>query len=347
MSDTTSQLNSIDENNSSKYKSQQPAVLVFFKTFFICLLVITVILLINANIIYFFTIAPNIINKWFPTDCKKYPFGSSSINLCEAKGQGYMSKFFGGGGNRKDDIGADIGADIGGDIAGNKKQVETKSSYGTLDRLMFGPEHPTEPAFPYKYYSKKYDNVIKDYFSWIIAALINTNIKLNTVISSIFTNETLRKCPSVILLLFGCMLLGILPFIFSYSVLCIIINQFRKFSSTGKYTQLLILFTTFIGSNFILDLIFGVIAAMSLFIKLVFGPLLVDRNEVLRGLAKESRIISFIIGAAFVIALAKTPFNKDLPENLIKGIVIGLYVFFLVVSIIISIARSIRNKIRK
>ena len=199
-------------------------------------------MLINANIIYFFTIAPNIINKWFPTDCKKYPFGSSSINLCEAKGQGYMSKFFGGGAsgsNSKDDMGADIGDYSG----GNKKPAETKSSYGTLDRLMFGPEHPTEPAFPYKYYSKKYDNVIKDYFSWIIAALINTNIKINTVISSIFTNETLRKCPSVILLLFGCMLLGILPFIFSYSVLCIIINQFRKFRSTGTYTQLLILFT--------------------------------------------------------------------------------------------------------
>ena len=340
MSDSTSQLNSIDENNSSKYKSQEPAVLVFLKTFFICLVVITVLLLINANIIYFFTIAPNIINKWFPTDCKKYPFGSSTINSCEAKDGSFMSKFFGGGGsgNGKDDIGGD---------GGDKKPAETKNSYGTLDRLMFGPEHPTEPAFPYKYYSKKYDNVIKNYFSWIIEALTNTNIKLNTVISSIFTNETLRKCPSVVLLFFGCMLLGALPFIFGYSVICNIINQFRKFRSTGQYTQILILFTTFIGSNFILDLIFGVIAAMSLFIKLVLGPFLVDRNEMLKGLFKEGRIIAFIIGAAFIIALSKTPFNKDLPENLIKGIVIGLYVFFLLVSIIISISKSIQNKVRK
>ncbi len=176
MSDSTSQLNSIDKNNSSKYKSQQPAILVFLKTFIICLVVITVLLLINANIMYFFTIAPNILNKWFPTDCKKYPFGSSTINSCETKDtkdDSLMSKFFGGSSN-------DSNYDIDTNIGGNKKQAETKNSYGTLDRLMFGPEHPTDPAFPYKYYSKNYDNVIKNYFSWIIGALTNTNIQLNT-----------------------------------------------------------------------------------------------------------------------------------------------------------------------
>ena len=310
-------------SDSTSYQNQNPqppAWYVFLKTFLTSIAIIIPILIVNANIIYFLNAEPGVINKWFPTDCKKYPFGSSTINPCES-----MELLF-----SKVCIPIPI---IGGSGA--------KGMYGTMDKLIFGPEKPTEPAFPYKYYSKNYDNVIINYFSWIIGALAKTNVGINSTINFIFTSETMRKCPAVVLLFIGSMFLLLLPFVFGYSVLGNIANKFMGFIPTGLITKLVIFFTVITGGTLVLDLIFGVIAVMSLFMKLVFGPLLVSRSELLKGIARESHIIAFIIGAAFVAAFAKTPLNKNLPSNLIKGILIGFYVFFLLVSVIISISKNI------
>ena len=301
------------KDKKSKFFAQPPAWFIFLKTFILSLLIIIPIIIVNANIIYFLNVEENIINKWFPSDCKKYPFGNGIINSCENMEKEVCIPMRGGSGE----------------------------TYGTLDKLFIGPQNPTEPAFPYKYYSKKYKDVIVNYFSWLIRALAKSNVNINHAISSLLTNETLRKCPSAVLLFLGSIILLLLPFVFGYSVIGNIFNQVTGFMDTGLVTKLVIFITVITGGVFMLNLMLGFTSMASLFAKLVFGPILVDRERVLRGIAKERHIIAFLVGAAFVIAFAKTPFNKDLPSGWIKGILIGLYIFFLLITILIRIVEDI------
>ena len=328
MSDYTSNSNNNSNNNSNqiKYRVQQPPGIIFLKTFLISLSIIIPLLLVNANILYFLTVAPNIVNKWFPTNCNKYPYGSDTINPCGGMDLN-ISKIclpiIGGG-----------GVEEGG---GN---IQNKGTYGTLDRLMFGPEYPSQPGFPYKYYSKKYDNVIVNYFSWIISGLAKTNIGLNSAVNGFFTNETIRACPSILLLLLGFAMILLLPFVFFYSIIGNTFNKFLGVLRTGFITKAIIFFTVITGCTFIFDLLISIKSTLSLVLKIILGPLLTSRGDVLRGIAKEARVISFIIGAAFIIALVKTPFDKNIPEKLIKGIAISVYLFFLIITIIISISKN-------
>ena len=314
--DTDNIKNDTDNTNKetkNKFFAQPPAWFIFLKTFILSLIIIIPIIILNANIIYFLNAEENIINKWFPSDCKKYPFGNGIINSCENMEKEVCIPMRGGSGE----------------------------TYGTLDKLFIGPQNPSEPAFPYKYYSKKYKDVIINYFSWLIRALAKSNVNINHAISSLLTNETLRKCPSAVLLFLGSIILLLLPFVFGYSVLGNIFNQVTGFMRTGLVTKLVIFITVITGGVFILDLMLGFTSMASLFTKLVFGPILVDRERLLRGIAKERHIIAFLVGAAFVIALVNTPFNKDLPSGWIKGIVIGLYVFFLLITLLIRISKDI------
>jgi len=122
-----------NQKNSSKYKKKISPGLVFLKTFLISLVIVILIVLVNANILYFLTIGPNIINKWFPTNCKDYPFGNGSNNPCGSMMNWNISK---------------ICSIIGG-------RLEDNDNPGIFHKLFFGSGDNLNPAFPYKYYDKK------------------------------------------------------------------------------------------------------------------------------------------------------------------------------------------------
>ena len=301
-------------------KKKIPPGLVFLKTFLICILILILIVLVNANILYFLTIGPNIINKWFPTNCKDYPFGNGSNNPCASMMNWNISKIclpiIGGG-------------------------LEDNNNPGIFHKLFFGSGDNLKPAFPYKYYDKNNPDTIRDYLNWIISGLAKTNIKLNELLSSIFTNETLRQCPSSLIILFGSILLLILPFIFIFSLGGNVFFKTMGIFNTELITKMFIFLSVITGSTLILDFIFGIIAAISLFMILLFGPLLVDRKNFIIGIIKEIKLVSFLLGASFLIALFATPVNENIPGNLIKGIVGSLYFIFLIISIIVSMTKKI------
>lgn len=308
-----------NQKNSSKYKKKISPGLVFLKTFLISLVIVILIVLVNANILYFLTIGPNIINKWFPTNCKDYPFGNGSNNPCGSMMNWNISK---------------ICSIIGG-------RLEDNDNPGIFHKLFFGSGDNLNPAFPYKYYDKKNPDSIRDYLNWIISGLAKTNIKLNELLSSIFTNETLRQCPSSLIILFGSMLLLIVPFIFIFSLGGNAFFKTMGIFNTELITKMFIFLSVITGSTLILDFIFGIIAAISLFMILLLGPLLADRKNFIIGIIKEIKLVSFLLGAAFLIALFATPFDENIPGNLIKGIIGSLYFIFLIISIIVSMTKKI------
>jgi len=334
---TNKNTNTKEPNSKPIISKEEPPVFVFFKVFLGCLCIIIPLLFMNASILFLFNQnSTKLLDEWFPSECKKYPFGNKDIDPCgECKGPLCHSAPH---------------CPVTQEKASSSDAPNELGVWGTMDNLMFGPKKitpNTEPAFPYKYYKSNYEDIIINYFSWIIQGLAKTNVGLNSIVKAGLTNKSIKEyVPPTAILFFGSIILLAIPLVFIYSIGGNTIHKLGGIMKTGLWTKLLIFFSVITGSTMMLDVTFATIASITIFIKLLIYPILTDWKGVKQGLSQEKNIIGLILGAAFIIAFIATPFDKSLPNwvpIVIKSITTCAYLTIIMLSIFVWGARKIEK----
>ena len=199
-----------NNNNNNNYESRPQLIkhkknpfLIFLNNFAMYLAHVAPIILVNANITTLIShTGLDILNLWFPTDCTKYPYGSSTSSPCGNTGIPTLS------GPQLEALTKNIeylnkkNATIGGSVGG-----------GGDDTCVKNPA-----AFPYNFYkdgSKESLGVGSVYLNWIISSLASTNTEVNSliklsiyIISSVYRiNDKFKPTIDTLFILFGALLL--------------------------------------------------------------------------------------------------------------------------------------------
>ena len=286
-----------------KYKFLQ-----FYLLFFILSVIILLIALLNSNIICLIKMAknnPDILDKWFPSDCLKSPYGPQYItdksNSAIEPGKKSVVR----------------------DLCGRS---DTTASCNSIPAEHGAPDFDTnhiydyfykdsEKSWPYTWFNSNDDiNIFEDYLNYTLrsTALTSTNvnglIKRGLTMLSNITNRFLLVILGLIILFI--ITIFIIPLITYY--LFIMVNQIALLFNvnTQMFTKIAIFFSGLILMGG-LNPIYSMSETVCLLFKFMCYPLLMGGYKKIFNIMIENKdIIAFILGFYYVLCAKKTLSNK-------------------------------------
>ena len=265
---------------------------IFFATFTLSTVIVMVIAIMNSNIIFLIRNAPylshngkNLLDLWFPSDCKDTPYGSPNEKrpICD-------------------------------NIYSSNNSNNERFSGNELFNKVHKQSNTHHTSWPYTEYNGG-DNInpLDDYKNWFLVSLASTNTTTNRHIKDVLylishnTNRFVLMIMSfIIFLVAGTM---IIPSIIYYS--SILFNQVTGIFNVNIFpvTKIAILctFLLFIWFNSL----YSTYESICLLFKLTMYPLFMGgKSEIFNIMGENSDVLGFLIGLAFIISSAIV-FNND------------------------------------
>lgn len=279
----------------------------FYILFFILSIIILLIALLNSNIICLIKMAknnPDILDKWFPSDCLKSPYGPQYItdksNSAIEPGKKLNVRDLCG----RSDPTASCNSISSGD---GPPDFDTNNIYDYFYK-------DSEKSWPYTWFNSNEDiNIFEDYLNYTLRSMAVTSTNVNGLIKrglTMMSNITNR----ILLVILGLVILFIITiFIIPLTTyyLFIMVNQIALLfnENTDIYTKIAIFFSGLILMGG-LNPLYSISETACLLFKFTCYPLLMGGYKKIFNIMIENKdVIAFVLGFYYVLCAKKTLSN--------------------------------------
>ena len=359
-----------DNNNNCEprpkvIKPKKPALAVFWRNFWMGLVITIIIVLINANITYIIKYGDEILNSWFPDDCKKYPYGTSNKTPCIVPGldvpqaEKLIRKLQGLQEKKSPKVARPSGAHS--PKGHSPKAPPTKAApTKTPAKPPVGGGNvqiADKAAVPYNlfdYSSEDSLGIGAIYLNGILSVLAYTNAGIYGIVKLYIgkiiklyenTHEKYKDLLNTLLILFGIIITAPISLVGIGTFISMSINQYMQIMSNifnpDEWKVLILVFILLLPLIFIWFPIVATYNQIIIFLKFSVYPLLEYSEKIGEILKKQMHVIAWLIAGVFIYALLSTPLDKHY-SGLVKGVTATTYIVFLLWIIILYLYNLIK-----